>query len=180
MKKLGLKEEQVSTSTAGSLSVTKPLSPRVAGKLQEMIERGYDQFITRVATGRDLSKETVDSIGQGRVWLGAKAIELGLVDQLGGLDVAIQEAARLAELDNYTVVESKEEVDWLQKIFGINVGASVQTLYEYFTLTNEEKLYRRTEQYIKQMSGVKALPPYDLTRVGATACGTTQTTLGMM
>ena len=180
MKKLGLKEEQVSTSTAGSLSVTKPLSPRVAGKLQEMIERGYDQFITRVATGRDLSKETVDSIGQGRVWLGAKAIELGLVDQLGGLDVAIQEAARLAELDSYTVVESKEEVDWLQKIFGVNVGASVQTLYEYFTLTNEEKLYRRTEQYIKQMSGVKALPPYDLTRVGATACETTQTTLGMM
>lgn len=180
MKKLGLKEEQVSTSNAGSLSVTKPLSPRVAGKLQEMIERGYDQFITRVATGRDLSKETVDSIGQGRVWLGAKAIELGLVDQLGGLDVAIQEAARLAELDSYTVVESKEEVDWLQKIFGINVGASVQTLYEYFTLTNEEKLYRRTEQYIKQMSGVKALPPYDLTRVGATACETTQTTLGMM
>lgn len=180
MKKLGLKEEQVSTSTAGSLSVTKPLSPRVAGKLQEMIERGYDQFITRVATGRDLSKETVDSIGQGRVWLGAKAIELGLVDQLGGLDVAIQEAARLAELDSYTVVESKEKVDWLQKIFGINVGASVQTLYEYFTLTNEEKLYRRTEQYIKQMSGVKALPPYDLTRVGATACETTQTTIGMM
>ena len=180
MKKLGLKEEQVSTSTAGNLSITKPLSPRVASKLQEMIERGYDQFVTRVATGRDLSKETVDSIGQGRVWLGAKALELGLVDELGGLDVAVQEAARLAELDSYRVVECEDKVDWFKKIFGIKVKASAKAISEYFTLTNEEKLYRKTELYIKQMSGVKALPPYDLTNVGATACETTQATLGMM
>lgn len=178
MKKLGLKEEQVSTSTAGNLSITKPINPRLASKMQEMIERGYDQFITRVATGRDMTKEAVDSIGQGRVWLGAKAVELGLVDQLGGLDVAIQEAARLAELEDYTIVECKDEIDWLQRLFGINT--SVKSVAECFTLTNEEKLYRRTQQFIKQMSGVKALPPYDLTRVGATACETTQSRLEMM
>ena len=178
MKKLGLKEEQVSTSTAGNLSITKPINPRLASKMQEMIERGYDQFITRVATGRDMTKEAVDSIGQGRVWLGAKAVELGLVDQLGGLDVAIQEAARLAELEDYTIVECKEEIDWLKRFLGIN--ASVKSVGEYFTLTNEEKLYRRTQQYVKQMSGVKALPPYDLTRVGAIACETTQSRLEMM
>ena len=178
MKKLGLKEEQVSTSTAGNLSITKPINPRLASKMQEMIERGYDQFITRVATGRDMTKEAVDSIGQGRVWLGARAVELGLVDQLGGLDVAIQEAARLAELEDYTIVECKDEIDWLQRLFGIN--ASVKSVAECFTLTNEEKLYRRTQQFIKQMSGVKALPPYDLTRVGVTACETTQSRLEMM
>ena len=101
-----------------------------------------------------------------------------MVDQLGGLDVAIQEAARLAELEDYTIVECKEEIDWLQRLFGINT--SVKSVAECFTLTNEEKLYRRTQQFIKQMSGVKALPPYDLTRVGSTACETTQSRLGMM
>ena len=60
------------------------------------VERGYKTFLSRVATGRDMSVEAVDSVGQGRVWLGAKAKELGLVDELGGLETAIRLAARLA------------------------------------------------------------------------------------
>ena len=55
-------------------------------------------FLSRIATGRDMSVEAVDSVGQGRVWLGAKAKELGLVDELGGLETAIRLAARLAGL----------------------------------------------------------------------------------
>lgn len=70
--------------------------------MQAMIERGYDLFTGRVAEGRGISKDSVDAIGQGRVWTGEQAIELGLVDQLGNLKDAIEEAAKLAELDKYS------------------------------------------------------------------------------
>lgn len=165
MQKLGLKEETVSTSATGSFNISKPMNPKLAGKMQQMIESGYDQFITRVATGRGLTKAEVDSIGQGRVWLGAKALELGLVDKLGGLEVAIQEAARLAELTDYSVVERDDHKEWWQRLFGVDLRATAK----YFTMTNEERLWRQTETYLQEMSGVKALPPYDITQVGVAA-----------
>jgi protease-4 len=70
--------------------------------LQAMIERGYDLFTKRVAEGRGISQDSVDVIGQGRVWTGEQAIKIGLVDQLGNLEDAIAEAAKLAELEKYS------------------------------------------------------------------------------
>ena len=66
----------------------RPLTPEKGQMIQMEVERGYKTFLSRVATGRDMSVEAVDSVGQGRVWLGAKAKELGLVDELGGLETA--------------------------------------------------------------------------------------------
>lgn len=71
--------------------------------MQAEIERGYDLFISRVAEGRGISKDSVDAIGQGRVWTGEQALKRGLVDKLGNLDDAIAEAAQLAELEEYSV-----------------------------------------------------------------------------
>ncbi len=71
--------------------------------MQAEIERGYDLFISRVAAGRGISKDSVDAIGQGRVWTGEQAMERGLVDELGNLDDAIAAAAAMAELDKYGV-----------------------------------------------------------------------------
>lgn len=71
--------------------------------MQSMIERGYDLFISRVAEGRGISKDSVDAIGQGRVWTGEQALKIGLVDKLGNLNDAVAEAARLAELEAYSV-----------------------------------------------------------------------------
>ena len=70
--------------------------------MQAMIERGYDLFISRVAEGRGISKDSVDAIGQGRVWTGEQALRIGLVDQLGNLDDAVAEAAKLAKLEKYS------------------------------------------------------------------------------
>lgn len=165
MQKLGLREESVSTSSTGSFTFSKPVNPKLAEKMQEGIERGYDEFITRVSAGRGLTKAQVDSIGQGRVWLGAKALELGLVDKLGGLDVAVQEAARLAELSDYRVVEIDDSEDWWQRMLGFSLAKAIK----YTTLTNEEKLIQRTSYLIKELSGVKAYPPYDITKVAEVA-----------
>ncbi|MEO1310584.1 MAG: signal peptide peptidase SppA [Pseudomonadota bacterium] len=80
--------------------------PEVAKTIfQSSVESGYRQFLTVVSEGRDLDPDYVDSIAQGRVWIGTDAKELGLVDEFGELDAALDEAARLAEIDEYDVVD---------------------------------------------------------------------------
>lgn len=84
--------------------------------MQAEIERGYDLFISRVAAGRSISKDSVNAIGQGRVWTGEQAIKLGLVDQLGNLNDAIDEAAKLAELDKFSVDEYPAAPNFLDQL----------------------------------------------------------------
>ncbi len=87
------------TPWAGQFRPDRALSEDAKALFQMSIENGYDQFITGVADGRELDKEFVDSIAQGRVWTGSDAIENGLVDELGNLEDAILAAAELAELE---------------------------------------------------------------------------------
>ncbi|MDR0427174.1 MAG: signal peptide peptidase SppA [Dysgonamonadaceae bacterium] len=80
--------------------------------IQTYIERGYDLFLNRCAEGRNKTKEEIDAIGQGRVWTGKQALELGLVDLLGGIDVALKTASELAEITNYSIDEYPEKKDF--------------------------------------------------------------------
>lgn len=162
MQKLGLKQETLSTSETGAFTGMEPMTGKLTEGMQRAIERGYDEFTGRVSTGRGMTKALVDSIGQGRVWLGKKAMELGLVDMMGGLDTAIQEAARLAELENYRVVEIIEDKDWFKQIFGISLPKTAKLMM----MTQEERIMLRTEGYLKQLSGIQARPPYDITAIG--------------
>lgn len=99
---LGVTSDGVGTTDfAGAISATRKLNPKIADVFQLSIENGYSQFINLVSASRDMTPETVDGIAQGRVWIGEKAKELGLVDNLGYLDDAIQSAAALANLDVY-------------------------------------------------------------------------------
>jgi protease-4 len=85
-----------------------PLPESVSDIIQQSTENGYDRFLAVVGDGRGLEKDYVDSIGQGRVWIGERAQELRLVDKLGTYDDAIAAAAALAKLDKYDVVDMKE------------------------------------------------------------------------
>ncbi len=97
--KLGIYSDGVGTTPfADALNPTRPFNPRMAPIIQKVIEKGYDDFLTRVAEGRKMTKDQVDRIGQGRVWAGATAKELGLVDNFGDLEAAAAAAARLAGL----------------------------------------------------------------------------------
>jgi len=87
-----------------------PLSDDVAEIIQTSINAGYDNFLSLVSIGRDMSKEDVDKIAQGRVWSGKKAHELGLVDNLGGLSDAIKSAAKLADIESYEVLYVKRKL----------------------------------------------------------------------
>jgi len=73
--------------------------------LQAYIERGYDLFLTRCSEGRNIPKNKLDSIAQGRVWTGSQALKLGLVDKLGGMDNAIKDLASELKLSNFSVAE---------------------------------------------------------------------------
>lgn len=97
--KLGIHGDGVGTTPlAGSLRIDRPLSTEVKTIVQASIDKGYRDFIAGVAEGRSLKAEDVDRIARGRVWSGAKARELGLVDEFGGLDAAVKAAAGLAKL----------------------------------------------------------------------------------
>jgi protease IV len=87
------------TPLAGEPDVLGGVSPEFDRLAQSVIEKGYRDFLTRVAVSRKKTVEQVDAIGQGRVWAGGTARQNGLVDRMGDLDDALAEAAKLAKLD---------------------------------------------------------------------------------
>ncbi len=118
----GLTFDRVKTGKMGDmLTVTRPKTPEEMAVYQRLVDRIYDQFITKVAESRKLERGFVEEIAQGRVWSGAEAKNLGLVDELGGLDAAIALAAEQAELGgNYRLVEyprKKEFAEALAEMF---------------------------------------------------------------
>ena len=115
---------EVATHKHGSMaSGMNPLDPEEEAAMQENIDSTYEDFISRVARGRNLSVEAVDEIAQGRVWAGGDAIKIGLVDEIGGLKDAIAYAATLASLDNYRVVEFPAVVPMYDQLLSSMNGA---------------------------------------------------------
>ncbi|HEX8758363.1 MAG TPA: signal peptide peptidase SppA, partial [Steroidobacteraceae bacterium] len=91
LSKIGVSVDGVGTTPlAGALSITRPLTPEVSELLQSQIDRGYRQFVDHVAAGRRETPQQIDAIGQGRVWAGADARRIGLVDRLGTLEDAVK------------------------------------------------------------------------------------------
>lgn len=115
--KLGITTDTVGTNrNSTGLSMMRPLSPNARAMMQRNIEDFYQTFIGRVAKGRNLKVEFVDSIARGRVWTGADAINIGLVDTLGGLYTAVNIAAEKAGISAYTVKNYSVEKKWYDKI----------------------------------------------------------------
>jgi len=95
----------------------RPLSEDEHTMLQTYVERGYDTFLSRCSEGRELSKSSLDSIGQGRVWAGTQAVNIGLADTLGGIETALEMAASLAGLEDYSIEEYPKQKDPFERFF---------------------------------------------------------------
>jgi protease IV len=122
--KLGVTFDRVRTAPgAGVPSIAEPLSAAQKMFFQNEVDSIYQDFKTRVADGRKRKIGYVDSIGQGRVWSGEKGMELGLVDRLGGLQDAIDCAARMGKTGPYTLKEYPEPRSWLDIVLGNYTGA---------------------------------------------------------
>lgn len=103
--KIGINIDVVKTNQFADMGMpTRPMNDGEKGLMQMYVNNGYDLFLTRCSDGRGISKEDLDKIAQGRVWTGSKAKELGLVDELGGLDRALEIAIAKAGVDAYTVM----------------------------------------------------------------------------
>ena len=115
--KLGVTIDTVRTNTFADMgSMYRSLTQKERNIIQSSVEKIYDTFIGHVAEGRKMSKEAVDAIGQGRVWTGSDALELGLVDVLGGLDDAIDIAAKMAKLENYRISSLPKQKDPMEEL----------------------------------------------------------------
>jgi len=102
LSKIGVTTDGVGTTKlAGSFRIDRPLQPLASRAAQLTVENGYQRFLSIVSVGRGMSIDEVDAVAQGRVWSGQQAYSNGLVDQLGGLDEAVESAARLANLSDY-------------------------------------------------------------------------------
>jgi protease-4 len=124
LKTLGVNSDGVATTEMASLSLFRPLKPQIGDIIQLNIEKGYQRFIGLVAKSRDMSLEAVHEIAQGRVWTGAMAHQLGLVDKLGNLQDALDSAATLASLDNYDVKLIEQELSASDKFYRDLLGVS--------------------------------------------------------
>jgi protease IV len=105
------------TPLAGALTLDRPLSPEISQLLQSQIDRGYQEFLDRVAAGRRETPQQIDLIAQGRVWAGADGRRIGLVDRLGTLEDAVKAAARLAKVTDYQVEFVQPHFSWAQQLF---------------------------------------------------------------
>jgi protease-4 len=115
--KIGVNVDGVGTTPlSGQLRLDRPLGAPARALLQSTVERGYEEFVMRVANGRGKTRDQVDEIGQGRVWAGVDGKRLGLVDNLGSFEDAVRAAARRAKLTAYDVHFIEPELTWPEQL----------------------------------------------------------------
>ena len=159
--KLGITQDVVTTNEhSDMISVTRPMTTFERDLMQQMIEDGYDTFISRVADGRKMDKTAIDEIGQGRVWAAPNAMEIKLVDTYGGLTEAIELARKMAKLDNYRIVnlpKLKDPFDELMK----ELTGSAKARFMKDELGEGYKYYEQLKGAVARQ-GVLARLPYDI------------------
>lgn len=158
--KIGVTFDTVKTATYADFgSIARPLTTPEYNIIQKSVENVYDVFITRVSEGRGISKEMVDSIGQGRVWSGIDAKRIGLVDVLGGMDTALEIAARKAGLNNYRIQNFPKQENPLAKFFG-EIEDEASTRFMKNEMGESYKYYQQVKK-ISNYQGIQARMPYE-------------------
>jgi protease-4 len=158
---LGITFDEASTNeNSNYITTNKALSPYQRGVIQNSVERVYDHFITKVANGRNMAKDDVDRIGQGRVWTGSQAIEIGLVDELGGLNSAIAKAAELSEIDNYKIKSLPYQKDPFQQIMEDMMGNSTSIAMKYYL--GENYKYVQMFENMENRAIIQTRMPFDM------------------
>ncbi len=126
---LGMQSDGVGTTALSDFyQLNRPMSPQAKQVVQAGVDHVYDRFLTIVAEATESTTDQIHQVAQGRVWTGAKALELGLVDELGGLKQAIESAAELAELDTYDVEEVSQPLDFREQLLQEIANGQVDAL----------------------------------------------------
>ena len=148
--KVGVDMDMVTTNTYSGMvtsMVMNGMNKNEQALMQAMIERGYDLFTKRCAEGRDMTQDAIKAVGEGRVWLGKDAVNIGLVDELGNINSAIEKAAQLAELEAYQLSYYPEKKDPLQEM-----------LKMFDTSTPEERLIMEIREFASKPRIMTIMP----------------------
>ena len=156
--KIGVYIDTVNTHKYSDLgSGNRKLTKYELDVIQNSVEDVYETFITHVSKGRGISTVEVDKIGQGRVWSGVDALEIGLIDEIGGLEDAIESAAELSELEDYRIItlpNKKDEFDEFLKKLTIEQNIYLKKMMNF----SEEVL--RNLKLINSEDKIQTILPY--------------------
>ena len=159
--KIGLDFDLVKTNRhSEGISLVRPMSPEQHDLLQMSVNRTYELFVKRCADGRGMTPDAVKAIAEGRVWTGANALEIGLVDTLGGLSDAVALAAEAAGLAEYGVEEFPAKEDFMTRLMKeMSVGMEARVLR---SALGTQYRHLQTLETLPQQSGVMALMPFEV------------------
>lgn len=159
---VGIHVDGVSTNEMSDFSIAKPLNPKIGQMIQRSIEHSYKQFVTLVSDNRNMTLEQADSVAQGRVWTGNKALELGLVDQLGDLSQAVDSAAKLAGLKHFDTWFVEKELSqkerFMKELFNnaqMLIGSSIDedsALHNNSIVSQFMQFVRSNDKFMKQLN----------------------------
>ena len=141
-------------------SLARDFDEEEIGLLNGYLEQIYTEFVQKVADGRGVSYADIDSIGRGRVWTGSDALEIGLVDEYGGLEDAISYAAEKAELKDFDILNLPKKSDPFEK-FMKDFSGSMKAELGSWILGDEAKWLEKIED-IKKMEGIQSRMLYDI------------------
>jgi protease IV len=160
--KLGITFDGVSTNKHSDyISVFRPMDAYETKVVQNNVEKTYGTFVKHVAEGRKMTEAQVDSIGQGRVWSGADAKNIGLIDDFGGLKDAIALAASLAKVEKYRIVDYPKRKDAITQLVEQLSGEGDVSLMLQKELGTNYTLYQQAKS-VTELKGVQARIPYQI------------------
>lgn len=160
--KVGISTDVVKTNEFGDFgNITRPFNEQEKQLMQNMIERGYDLFLTRCAEGRNMPKDSLALYAEGRVWTGNQAKEIGLVDELGGIEKAVEIAAEMANLGkSYVVFEYPKMRTMIEELLDRSTeDLAARTVKEY--LGESFELFMLLHD-IRNQDYIQARIPYEL------------------
>lgn len=157
--KLGITTDHVSTNKDSDFpSIFRPMNSYEKEVMQKSVEKTYDDFVNKVATGRKMTTGAVDSIGEGRVWAGVRAKNLGLIDEIGGLEDAIKGAAMLAGIEKYSIREYPVLEDPYTKLVSSLTGDIKMRILN--KELGENAIFYSEIKELTGLSGIQARLPY--------------------
>lgn len=161
--KIGVDFDVVKTNEYADFGAPgRPLNTGEQALMQNKVNQGYDLFLTRCSEGRGIPKDELDKIAQGRVWTGAKAKELGLVDELGGLDRALEIAVAKAGIDAYTVMSYPAKPSFWETLMSTSPITYVKALFPESQKVNEALQQFSLIRHFDQSDRIQARLPFEL------------------
>lgn len=156
LQKGGIHRDGVGTTNlAAGLDLSKPLPREVSEAIELALQNGYDRFLSVVSEGRGLDRTTVEALAQGKVYAGKQARDLGLVDQLGSLQQAIEAASTAAGLEEYSVTTLLPPLGWVDQLW-LRMGSEAKVLIDSNYLLT--KLFRSAEPVLNAIQSFLIFP----------------------